>query len=89
MSSTVINRLMWRSRRGLLELDLLLPPFIRSEGPRFTAEQCAQYARLLECDDQDIWSWLQGKSIPPDQELRDMIERIGTFNAKRQSIAGD
>lgn len=89
MPSTVVNRLIWRSRRGLLELDLLLPPFIRSEGPHFTAEQCAHYGRLLDCEDQDIWAWLQGSSDPPDHQLAAIVDDIRAFNAKRRSHIGD
>jgi antitoxin CptB len=74
------NRLLWRSRRGLLELDLLLPPFIRDAGPALSAAQRVHYARLLDCEDQDIWDWFQGRAAAPDPELAAMVAMIRRFN---------
>ena len=40
----------WRSRRGLLELDLLLPEFAAHEYLNLAPELRRAYARLLDCD---------------------------------------
>ncbi len=70
------NRLYWRSRRGLLELDLVLPGFVRQCYAGMQPEQQACYRRLLECEDQDILSWIQGLSRPQDAELAALIDLI-------------
>lgn len=80
-----LQLLRWRSRRGLLELELLLLPFadeclIDLEEPELDA-----YERLLACDDLDIYEWLQGRARPPDPELDAIVARIA---AHLDSAAG-
>ncbi len=74
------NRCYWRSRRGLLELDLLLPPFVAARFAELNDVQRAALARLLACEDQDIWDWFQQRSTPDDPEFAEMIGLIRTFN---------
>ena len=64
----------------MLELELLLQPFVRSELPRLTPGDRELYARLLEHDDWDIFEWLQGRGAPADVELLDILERIRRAN---------
>jgi antitoxin CptB len=78
--SNTVNQLTWRSRRGMLELELLLQPFVRSELPRLSAEELQLYARLLEHDDWDIFEWLQGREDPADETLLDILERVRRAN---------
>ena len=74
------NRAYWRSRRGLLELDLLLPPFVTACYEALTPTQKRAYGALLECDDHDVWDWLQRRSTPPDADLAALIDVIRAFN---------
>jgi antitoxin CptB len=71
-----VNQLTWRSRRGMLELELLLQPFVRSELRGLTREEQDLYARLLEHDDWDIFEWLQGRGAPADEALVPIIDRV-------------
>ena len=48
------NRARWASRRGLLELDLLLSPFVDDGFAQMSAELRAMYRELLFQDDQDL-----------------------------------
>ena len=52
--ATELNRLFWHSRRGMLELDVLLVPFVKEVYPSLDAEDQARYRKLLECEDQDL-----------------------------------
>ena len=79
-SSSQRNRSYWRSRRGLLELDLLLPPFVKARFDALTDAQRSALARLLACEDQDIWDWFQQRSAPDDAELAELVELIRAFN---------
>ena len=74
------NRAYWRSRRGLLELDLLLPPFVTACYEALTPTQKRAYGALLDCDDHDVWDWLQTRSTPPDADLAALIDVIRAFN---------
>ncbi len=74
------NRCCWRSRRGLLELDLLLPPFVRSRFETLSASERRTLHRLLDCEDQDIWDWFQQRRVPEDREIGALLELIRVRN---------
>jgi antitoxin CptB len=73
----------WRSRRGLLELDLLLLPFVEERYARLGPEQQAGYRKLIECEDQDIWAWLQAGRVPGVPDLDEVVRLVVEFNASR------
>ena len=60
------RRLWWRSRRGMLELDLLFMPFIEHRYVTLGATDQATYGRLLEEDDPTLLEWCAGREIPED-----------------------
>ncbi|MGE0625447.1 MAG: succinate dehydrogenase assembly factor 2 [Pseudomonadales bacterium] len=60
-----LARARWRSRRGLLELELLLTPFARERLPSLPTRQLEAYERLLGCDDLDVHAWLLAREAPP------------------------
>lgn len=62
------KRLRWACRRGMLELDLVLQPFLENILPNLTQEQQVQFERLLECEDQDLFNWFLRKEDPSDEE---------------------
>lgn len=59
------DRALWRSRRGMLELDILLVAFARERYPQLAPGEQGAYLELLACDDWQIWDWLQGRTQPP------------------------
>ena len=71
-----LNRLFWHSRRGMLELDLLLVPFAQQHVKHLSAEQQQLYKLLLLEEDQDLYSWLTRRELAPNPELQSMIEII-------------
>ena len=71
-----INRLRWRSRRGMLELDLLLLPFFDEVFHELSEHKQQVFIRLLEQDDPDLHQWLSRKGIPEDSELAELVEEI-------------
>ncbi|MEQ8857815.1 MAG: succinate dehydrogenase assembly factor 2 [Pseudomonadales bacterium] len=70
------GRLRWRSRRGMLELELALQPFVERCLLNLTAADRERFARLLEHDDWDIFEWLQGREPVPDPDLVELIAEI-------------
>ncbi len=81
-SDAQMNRCYWRSRRGLLELDLLLPPFVRARFATLSERQRAALERLLACEDVDIWAWFRGESAPASTDLVELVASIAAFNAE-------
>ncbi|PZR44643.1 MAG: hypothetical protein DI524_07755 [Ectopseudomonas oleovorans] len=71
-----LNRLFWHSRRGMLELDVLLVPFVKEVYPSLDAENQARYRKLLECEDQDMFGWFMQRGEPEDADLRHIVHMI-------------
>lgn len=71
-----LNRLYWHSRRGMLELDVLLVPFVKEVYPTLDDTDRAVYVRLLECEDQDMFGWFMERSESEDPELQRMVRMI-------------
>lgn len=76
IDSTELKRMQWHSRRGMLELDLLLVPFSRDSLPALNEAQVLQYKKLLEQEDQDLFSWLIEKESVADPDLKAMIAMV-------------
>ena len=76
LSELEFNRLRWRSRRGMLELDLLLLPFFDEVFAELESDQQQAFIKLLEQDDPDLWDWFSRKSKSRDPELAALVERI-------------
>lgn len=70
------KRLMWHSRRGMLELDLVLMPFLEKYYDTVSPADQALYEQLLESEDQDLFKWFLGKEQPEDESLRHIVNVI-------------
>ena len=70
------ERLLWRCRRGMLELDLLLQKFIARDLPHLTAQEYAAMERLLDLPDTDLIDYCYGRARPDDLELDALVRKI-------------
>jgi antitoxin CptB len=70
------NRLLWASRRGMLELDLILQPFAENVYSQLSPDDQQRYEQLLDCEDQDLFSWLLRSKVPEDAQIRQIIDII-------------
>lgn len=77
------KRLCWGSRRGMLELDLVLLPFVEEVFPGLSEEDQQLYAELLECEDQDMFSWFLKRQDPAEPRLLRIVEMIREHTARR------
>jgi antitoxin CptB len=71
-----LNRLFWQSRRGMLELDVLLVPFVKEAYPDLDEVNQARYRKLLACEDQDMFGWFMEREEPEDEDLRLIVRMI-------------
>ena len=69
-------RLKWACRRGMLELDVLLMPFVESGFYDLNAREQEVFERLLTSDDPDLFAWFMGHQECKDADLNAMIEHI-------------
>jgi len=71
-----IERLKWRSRRGLLELDLVFERFWKAAGDELSGADAAALERLLQLPDNDLLDLVMGRAQAPDGQLRDMVHKL-------------
>lgn len=71
-----VSRLKWACRRGMLELDVLLMPFVDEAFEYLSDHEKIIFERLLTCDDPDLYAWFMGHQKCDDQELKSMIQTI-------------
>jgi len=70
------RRMLWAARRGMLELDLLLSPFVADCYQGLPPTERTTLERLLECQDQDLYNWLVGRMDAPDEQLQRLVETV-------------
>ena len=76
MDTAELNRLRWRSRRGLLENDLILARFLESRGAAMHVDEVAALDRLLDFADNELWDLLAGRAEPEDAALRPLLAAL-------------
>ncbi len=85
---TDLNRqkIFWHSRRGMLELDLLLVPFATEVFDSLSNEEQLLYQDFLASEDQDLYQWLLQLSEPSEVRFKPLIAKILAHNEDRDSI---
>lgn len=76
------QEIFWHSRRGMLELDLLLVPFATEAFEFLSPQDQLLYSDLLEQEDQDLFTWLMGRSAPTEQRFNSIIQLILAHSRK-------
>jgi antitoxin CptB len=69
------ERLKWKCRRGLLELDLVLERFLEANAV-LGEEELGPLEALLDLPDNDLWDVVNGRSEAFDPRLRDIVARL-------------
>jgi len=72
----VLQRLRWRCRRGMRELDQLFARYLDRRWAQADAAERATFERLLGCEDDRLWRWFLGDDVADDTELHALVERI-------------
>ena len=76
MDEDGLRRLRWRSRRGLLELDLVFDRFWAGAGARLTGDEVAALERLLRLPDNDLLDLVMGRAQAPEAGLADVLDKL-------------
>ena len=66
----------WAARRGMLELDLVLGPFVEQHYERLSAADKQCFEQLMLYEDQDLFSWFLQRVEPTEEELRPIVKQI-------------
>ena len=76
LSNDDFKRLQWHSRRGMLELDVLLEPFTNKVFKSLSEQDKKGYMRLIDCEDPDLFGWFMSDNRPEDAELSRMVDMV-------------
>ncbi len=74
------KRLLWASRRGMLELDLILTSFLEKQYANLSLDDQKFYGKLLLEQDQDLFAWFLQRQDPEDPELLRIVQIIREHN---------
>jgi antitoxin CptB len=83
ISNIELNRMRWAARRGMLELDLVLAPFVNSCYPELDEADRHRFQQLMLSEDQDLFSWFIRRDQPADRELASIVEQVLEFAGTR------
>ena len=76
-----LGRLLWRCRRGMKELDLLLERFGRRSLPAASPRERRAFEGLLELPDPVLAGYLLGGVTPEDPQTAHLVMRIRAYVA--------
>lgn len=72
------KKLLWKSRRGILELDLILSNFTKNEIHSLSSEELNIFDKILDMNDHDLLNQING-IIDPNYKFHKLIEKIKLF----------
>ena len=64
------SRIIWRCRRGIREMDILLLDYLETHYDTATVENQNTFEELLEENDLDILSWIMEKTSPDEKYIK-------------------
>ena len=75
MNSYQKNKIQWKCRRGLLELDIVLQRFLQGNVD-LKKEEVDSLEDLLELPDNDLWDIVIGRSDEYRPNLNEIVARL-------------
>lgn len=70
------GRMLWRCRRGLLELDIVLRVFVEQSYASLTEDEAEAFIRLLAYEDNDLWDLVSGRMTLEDAAQMRVLETL-------------
>jgi antitoxin CptB len=70
------SQIRWACRRGMLELDLMLEVYLDKGWPVSDDAAKLRFETLLDENDQDLFEWLMGRSLPEDATLQQAVRDV-------------
>ena len=71
-----LERLKWRSRRGLLELDLVFQRYWKANGGSMVEGEARALERLLALPDNDLLDLVMGRALARDAASAALVEKL-------------
>ena len=71
-----LDRLKWKCRRGLLELDIVLGRFLERRAASLSEAELSALNELLDSEDNDLWDVVNGRSERYAVHHRALVEEL-------------
>ena len=71
-----LDRLKWKCRRGLLELDIVLGRFLAKRATSLSDEELVALNELLDAQDNDLWDVVNGRSEQFETRHRALVDEL-------------
>lgn len=75
------RRMLWRCRRGLLELDIVLQNFIHSRYETLDKQQLTVLEELLDYPDNDLWDLVTARTETTNASQHTMLTMLRNIQA--------
>jgi len=75
-SIPLIKKLQWQCRRGMLELDVILIPFLNEHFEDLNDSLKDVFTALLNESDPDLYTWIMGFGHCENEAFKDIIQII-------------
>ena len=72
----LLKKLKWQCRRGMLELDVILFPFLEQHFEGLSLAEQESFVDLLKQADPDLYTWIMGYGHCEQVELLNIIQII-------------
>ena len=71
-----LERMRWRCRRGLLELDIILGHFVETQYAQLDRVGQKAFEEMLDMPDNPLWDMIAGRSEVESDEQQALLEKI-------------
>jgi antitoxin CptB len=71
-----LERVRWRCRRGMLEMDILLARFVEQRYAQLDGAQREAFDGLLDLPDTVLWDMVRGEQEPEQAQQREVLAWI-------------
>lgn len=73
-----LDRIRWRCRRGMLELDIVLQGFVEKHYMQLNKAELQHFDTLLNLPDNDLWDMITSKKKVEDIKLQPVLQLLQT-----------
>lgn len=73
------NRILWKCRRGMLELDFIFMKFFQEKYPHLSLAEQKNFEKLLDEQDPILAAWIFGAESPTDADMIKLVAQLKKF----------
>ena len=77
-----LSRLRWLCRRGMKELDVVVSLYLEQDYPAASAKEQAEFRRLLDMTDPELYNLLLGRSETDDPGQAGLLRRLRELSGR-------